>query len=85
MCEQAVPRGWESVDVACVYTGPAPTCGVCGLVCDGEWHTREDGVVECAGCALGISRSPEPYVVRCGDCASEYSYERGCCTGCGRS
>ena len=58
MCEPVVPQGWESVgDVACVYVGPIPTCGVCGLVCDGEWHVRPDGVVECAACALGLSRS----------------------------
>jgi hypothetical protein len=35
---------------------------------------------------FGPEQEPEPgYVVRCGDCGSEYSYALGCCTGCGRS
>jgi hypothetical protein len=62
------------------------------LECDREMPERvecEDGWTTgpiCAACEARLeAEAPEPYVVRCGDCGSVYSYERGCCTGCGRS
>jgi hypothetical protein len=56
-------------------------CVVCGKYVP-DWLAC-DGFTTCMAC-------PEPgheqeYVVRCSQCGSEYSYERGCCTGCGRS